>query len=160
MLLRERGFEITVEQDEWSRQTGLYNIYARRTALLEKEANGHLTPRALSRIDLSTDSLRSHIAARVPTYLVPSAFVVLDRLPLLPNGKVDRSALPTAEKISSEQKTAYVAPRTPVEELIARIWEDVLDLTQVSINYNFFELGRALVACNASYVAFARSVKR
>ena len=140
MLLRERGFEITVEQDEWSQRTGLYNIYARRTALLEKN-NGHLTPRALSRIDLSTDSLRSHIAARVPAYLVPSAFVVLDRIPLLPNGKVDRSALPAPEKISSELKTAYVAPRTPVEELIARMWEDVLGLKQIGVDTNFFDLG-------------------
>ncbi|HEX6719614.1 MAG TPA: FkbM family methyltransferase, partial [Pyrinomonadaceae bacterium] len=141
-LLRERGFEMTVEQDEWLRHTGLYNIYARRAEVLARNElpNGHRTPRALSRIDVSTDSLRSHIAARVPSHLVPSAFVILDRMPLLPNGKVDRNALPEPEEISSELKT-YIAPRKPFEEVIARIWEDVLGLTQISVDDNFFELG-------------------
>ncbi len=141
-LLGDLGFEITVEQDEWLRETGLYNIYARRTALIDQKqlGNGYLKPRELSRIDLSTDSLRSHVAERVPPYLVPATFVVLDRIPLLPNGKADRSALPVPEKISAELKT-YVAPRTPVEELIARIWEDVLGLTEIGVDINFFELG-------------------
>jgi len=148
-LLRERGFEITVEQDEWLLHTGLYNIYARRTGLLEQKElrNGHHTPRALSRNDFSTDSLRNHIAARVPPHLVPSAFVILDRMPLLPNGKADRSALPEPEKIGSEPKTTYVAPRTPFEEVIARIWEDVLGLPEIGVDDNFFELGgHSLVA--------------
>lgn len=102
----------------------------------EEPGNGHPT-----RIDLSTDSLRSHIAAQVPPYLVPSAFVVLDRMPLLPNGKVDRFGLPAPEAIISEIKPTYVAPRTPVEEVMARIWEDVLGVTQISVTANFFDLG-------------------
>jgi amino acid adenylation domain-containing protein/FkbM family methyltransferase len=146
-LLRERGFAITVEQDEWLRETGLYNVYARRAKGLEANQNGHRTPRTLSRIDCSPDSLRGHVAARVPQYLVPSAFVILDRMPLLPNGKVDRSALPEPEKIGAEPKRDYVAPRTPFEEVVARIWEDVLELPQISVHDNFFDLGgHSLVA--------------
>jgi amino acid adenylation domain-containing protein len=103
----------------------------------EELGNGHRK----ARIDLSTESLRSHIAARVPPYLVPSAIVVLDRMPQLPNGKVDRRGLPAPEAILSEIKSTYIAPRTPVEEVIARIWEDVLGLTQISVTANFFELG-------------------
>src|SRR5215213_7056508 len=116
----------------------------------------YVVPRNRSETDLiykevfeefSAESLRSHIAARVPSYLVPSAFVILDRMPLLPNGKVDRSALPKPDKTGSELKTAYVAPRTPIEEVIARIWEDVLGLTEASVDDDFFELGgHSLVA--------------
>ena len=142
-LLGQQGFDITVEQDEWLRETELYNIYARRTALREQRAsrNGHRTPQPLTRIDCSPEALRSHVAARVPSYLVPAAFVVLERMPLLPNGKVDRSSLPELEEISAMPKAAYVAPRTPYEEVVARIWEDVLGLAQISVHENFFELG-------------------
>ena len=87
----------------------------------------------------SPESLHSYVAARVPSYLVPAAFVILDRMPLLPNGKVDRQALPEPEELAAE--TNYVAPRTPFEEVVARVWEDVLGLTQISVNDNFFELG-------------------
>ena len=88
-----------------------------------------------------SEALRSHATARVPSYLVPAAFVILDRMPLLPNGKVDRKALPEPEEIAAEAETTYVAPRTPFEEVVARIWEDVLGLTQISVHDNFFELG-------------------
>ena len=142
-LLRERGFAVAVEQDEWLQQTGLYNVYARRAKVRgqNENGNGHLTPRALARVGFSTDSLRSHIAARVPSHLVPAAFVILDRMPLLPNGKVDRRALPEPYKAGAELKTIYVAPRTPFEEVIARIWEDMLGLPRISVDANFFELG-------------------
>jgi amino acid adenylation domain-containing protein/FkbM family methyltransferase len=148
-LLHERGFDLTIEQDEWLRGTELYNIYARRTALREQRErrNGHRTPGALLRGDCSPESLRGHVAARVPSHLVPAAFVVLDRMPLLPNGKVDRHALPAPAEISAAAKTTYIAPRTPFEEVVARVWEDVLGLTQISVNDNFFELGgHSLVA--------------
>ncbi|HXD50679.1 MAG TPA: condensation domain-containing protein, partial [Burkholderiales bacterium] len=132
-----------VEQDEWLRETELYNIYARRTALREQRAarNGHRTPQALTRIDCSPEALRSHVAARVPSYLVPAAFLVLERMPLLPNGKVDRSSLPEPEEISAMPRTTYIPPRTPFEEVVARIWEDVLGRPQISVHDNFFELG-------------------
>ncbi|HZR52502.1 MAG TPA: condensation domain-containing protein, partial [Streptosporangiaceae bacterium] len=82
--------------------------------------------------------LRAHLAATLPDYMVPAAFVTLDALPLTPNGKLDRRALPAPEHDST---AGYVAPRTPAEQAIAEIWADVLGLDQAGIHDNFFELG-------------------
>jgi acyl carrier protein len=72
---------------------------------------------------------------------VPSAFVFLDALPLTPHGKLDRRALPAPDHDKPEQRKTFVAPRTPVEKEVARIWAEVLGLPQVGIYDNFFELG-------------------
>ncbi|MFN6531145.1 non-ribosomal peptide synthetase [Nostoc sp. ChiSLP03a] len=86
------------------------------------------------------NQLRQFLKAKLPEYMVPNAFVVLESLPLTPNGKVDRRALP-APDLHSEQKDKYVAPRTPIEEMLAQIWTQVLKLEQVGVHDNFFELG-------------------
>jgi acyl carrier protein len=67
--------------------------------------------------------------------------VFLDLLPLTPNGKVDRRALPTPDLERSRLETKFVAPRTPVEKVLAEIWREVLGLERVGVNDNFFELG-------------------
>ncbi|MEH2149873.1 non-ribosomal peptide synthase/polyketide synthase [Nostoc sp.] len=84
--------------------------------------------------------LRSFLKEKLPEYMVPAAFVILESLPLTPNGKVDRRALPAPEA-SSELLAKYVAPRTPIEELLVQIWAQVLKVEQVGIYDNFFELG-------------------
>ncbi|MFL9459672.1 non-ribosomal peptide synthase/polyketide synthase [Scytonema tolypothrichoides VB-61278_2] len=89
---------------------------------------------------LTTNQLRQFLKAKLPEYMVPSAFVILESLPLTPNGKVDRRALPKPE-LDSTRLEKYVAPRTPVEEILAQIWAQVLKVEQVSIHNNFFELG-------------------
>jgi acyl carrier protein len=73
--------------------------------------------------------------------MIPSAFVLLDALPLTPNGKLDRKALPAPDQNRPEPEESYVAPRTPVEEMLAEIWAEVLKLDKVGIHDNFFELG-------------------
>ena len=85
--------------------------------------------------------LHSFLQAKLPAYMVPSAFVLLDALPLMPSGKVDRRALPAPDQVRPELGEAFIAPRTPVEEVLAGIWADVLRLEQVGIHDNFFELG-------------------
>jgi amino acid adenylation domain-containing protein len=85
-------------------------------------------------------SLRAHAAAALPAYMVPAAFVVLDALPLTPNGKVDRKALPVPDGQRQVTDT-FLAPRTDVEDRIARIWSEVLRVEQVGVRDNFFELG-------------------
>jgi surfactin family lipopeptide synthetase A len=89
----------------------------------------------------STSDLRGFLQAKLPSYMVPAAFVALPALPLTPNGKVDRRALPAPDQVRLAPDDALVAPRTPVEEALAGIWADVLGLTQVGIHDNFFELG-------------------
>jgi amino acid adenylation domain-containing protein len=85
--------------------------------------------------------LRRFLKEKLPDYMVPEAFVVLGALPLIPNGKVDHRALPAPEPSRGGLEEAFVAPRTPTEEVIAAIWADILSLKQVSIYDNFFELG-------------------
>ncbi|HEX9939641.1 MAG TPA: AMP-binding protein, partial [Longimicrobium sp.] len=85
------------------------------------------------------EALRAHVRRSLPEYMLPSAFVFLDALPLTPNGKLDRKALPAPELASAEE--TYVAPRTPVEEVLAGIWAEVLRLERVGVEDSFFELG-------------------
>src|SRR5205807_1891235 len=89
---------------------------------------------------MSTE-LRSFLREKLPDYMVPPAFVLLDALPRTPNGKVDRQALPAPEWASLESAKAFVAPRTPGEELLVGIWAQVPGVEQVGIHDNFFELG-------------------
>ncbi len=73
--------------------------------------------------------------------MVPTAIVVLEALPLTPNGKVDRRALPAPDLTQLISESNFVAPATPVEEMLAGVWAEVLGLEKVGVNDNFFELG-------------------
>ncbi|MGH3786029.1 MAG: amino acid adenylation domain-containing protein, partial [Pseudonocardiaceae bacterium] len=84
--------------------------------------------------------LRAHTAATLPGYMVPAVFVVLEELPLSPNGKVDRTALPAPDPVA-EPVSEYIAPRTATEHTLAEIWAEVLGLQRVGVEDNFFELG-------------------
>jgi acyl-coenzyme A synthetase/AMP-(fatty) acid ligase len=83
--------------------------------------------------------LRAFVAEHLPTALVPSTFVFLDRLPVTPNGKLDRRALPAPEVGAFEQP--YIAPRTPIESLLAGMWAEVLGVPRVGVHDDFFGLG-------------------
>jgi amino acid adenylation domain-containing protein len=85
--------------------------------------------------------LRAFLAERMPEYMLPSAFVVLDTLPLTPSGKLDRRALPAPDYVQPALETTFAAPRTPIEELLAQIWGSVLSQPRVGIHDNFFALG-------------------
>ncbi|HEY3581717.1 MAG TPA: condensation domain-containing protein, partial [Pyrinomonadaceae bacterium] len=89
----------------------------------------------------SLRSLRGFLKERLPEYMVPSAFVFLDALPLTANGKVDRQALPAPTSARPESGETFVAPSTPAEEVLAGIWAELLGVEQVGIHDNFFELG-------------------
>jgi aryl carrier-like protein len=83
-------------------------------------------------------ALRAHLQRTLPDYMVPAAFVRLDHLPLSANGKLDRKALPAPDR---QPAADHVAPRTPTEQTLAAIWQDVLKLPSVGVNDNFFECG-------------------
>ena len=73
--------------------------------------------------------------------MIPAAFVLLDAFPLTTNGKIDRRALPQPDEVRPELKRPYIPPRTPAEETLAAIWSQVLNVAQVGIEDNYFELG-------------------
>ncbi len=87
------------------------------------------------------DDLRRFLRQKLPEYMVPSAFVLLDSLPLMPNGKVDRRALPARDPARPQFEKAFVAPRTSTEEVLAEIWAQILGIERVGIYDNFFDLG-------------------
>jgi amino acid adenylation domain-containing protein len=92
-------------------------------------------------VPLDGGELRRFLEQRLPEYMVPAAIVELDSLPLSPNGKLDRRALPAPDDTDRRERDDYVAPRTPVEEMLAGIWASVLRLERVGIRDNFFVLG-------------------
>jgi amino acid adenylation domain-containing protein/non-ribosomal peptide synthase protein (TIGR01720 family) len=96
----------------------------------------------VSELPLSNSELRLHAANELPAYMIPSAFIRIEQLPLTGNGKVDRRALPLPDLSSaSASDTEYAAPRSKTEDQLASIWQDVLGVGQVGVFDNFFELG-------------------
>ncbi len=87
------------------------------------------------------NQLRRFLKNELPDYMIPSAFVLLDKLPRTPNGKVERRALPVPDQTRPELEETFVAPRTPIEEVLVGIWAEVLGLDRVGVQDNFFELG-------------------
>ncbi|VVM96644.1 non-ribosomal peptide synthetase [Pseudomonas fluorescens] len=85
------------------------------------------------------ETIKAQLKDSLPDYMVPTQLLFLDALPLSPNGKLDRKALPAPD--ASQMQQAFVAPRSALEQKIAGIWQDVLKLEQVGLNDNFFELG-------------------
>ncbi|WP_292760022.1 non-ribosomal peptide synthetase [Nostoc sp. NOS(2021)] len=146
-LLKKHGYDLTIEQDALLEDTVLYNIYARRPSInqyLPEETGSGLVSDCVKPTWINVSSLLSEVRhclqKKLPEYMVPSAFVLLESLPLTPNGKVDRNALPKPD-LDSTLLEKYVAPRTPIEEILAQIWAQVLKVERVGIHDNFFESG-------------------
>jgi thioesterase domain-containing protein/non-ribosomal peptide synthetase component F/acyl carrier protein len=91
--------------------------------------------------NISQAALREHVAAELPDAMVPAAFVVLDRLPLLPNGKVNRAALPMPDWSAPERETPFVQPENATERALADIWCRTFHRPRISVHQSFFELG-------------------
>ncbi len=85
------------------------------------------------------EQLKARLRSLLPDYMVPTYLVLLTSLPLSPNGKLDRKALPTPD--SSPRQQAYVAPQTPLQEQLAQVWQTLLKLERVGLHDNFFDLG-------------------
>jgi len=97
--------------------------------------------------EFTATELRQRLTHLLPPYMVPSAYVKLDSLPLTENGKIDRKSLPMPD--SSHALESYAAPRNETEEVLADIWSDILGLDRIGINDNFFEIGgHSLLAIN------------
>ncbi|HYF50389.1 MAG TPA: AMP-binding protein [Planctomycetota bacterium] len=100
----------------------------------------------------TVSALRELLSARLPEYMLPSAFMLLDDFPRTPNGKVDKKALPEPSRKRPELATPYAAPRNAVEEYICNLWCELLELDQVGIHDTFFELGGTSLK-GASFIA-------
>jgi yersiniabactin nonribosomal peptide synthetase len=90
---------------------------------------------------LDSTSLRDFLRQKLPEYMVPSSFIQLEALPLSSNGKVDRKALSSAEQVSAHKERAFVAPRDETELQLARLWEELLNVSPIGIKDSFFDLG-------------------
>jgi amino acid adenylation domain-containing protein/FkbM family methyltransferase len=147
-ILERRGYQLFIEQNNVLANTGLYSIYALRPLQVRpvvgepqaENAPDKLSP-LLSMHSVSASELRRHLQGKLPEYMVPSAFVVLDALPLTTNGKVDRRALPAPDSARNTAKESFVAPTTPVQHHLVQIWEELLDLRPIGIRDNFFDMG-------------------
>jgi amino acid adenylation domain-containing protein/FkbM family methyltransferase len=141
-LLEGNGYRVVVEQEQLLEQTRLYNLYAKRESLQEKEEQEQEKADSETPAWYSVDGLvrdtRDYLKNKLPDYMVPAHIVPLTRLPLTPNGKVDRKALPEPE---IRPGTQYVEPQSDNEREIAKVWKKVLGLEKVGINDNFFDVG-------------------
>jgi amino acid adenylation domain-containing protein len=114
-------------------------IMAREDSPGEKYLAAYIVPE--SGMETSIQELQRYLHGFLPDYMVPAAFEILDELPLTPNGKIDRRALPVPRGFRRNREIVFEAPRTPLEETIAGIWEEVLGAANIGIRDSFFSLG-------------------
>ena len=118
---------------------------AKRSCCLREDEPGHkrLVAYLQRSAHPSPDAgmLQQFLKAKLPDYMTPSAFVVLDKFPLTPNGKINRKALPPPVAERPESKHGFTPPRTPTEEMLAKIWRELLGQSVIGIDDNFFETG-------------------
>ncbi len=136
-----RGFRIELGEIEaiLLGYTGIQEavVMVREDSKGTKRLAGYLVIKEGQEVDIS--DLRQYLKEKLPEYMIPAAFVLMDRLPLTPNGKVDRRLLPEPEYSTAGEE--YVAPQTEIEATLAEIWKEVLGVEKVGIYDNFFELG-------------------
>lgn len=140
-LLQSRGYCVVVEQEALLRGTSVFNLYATRTVCGEESSPSLALPVVHYDPPLSADALRLFLQERLPDYMVPAAFVFLESLPLTPNAKVDRKALPVPETVTSAPDGKVMEPRNPIEQALVEIWTEVLGVKSIGIHDNFFDLG-------------------
>jgi hypothetical protein len=157
-LLAEHGFDVLVEQDALLKRTELCYVYAIRPSaagdqlLREQPPGAHIRPLSVPDDAILTPAtLRTSLKERLPQYMIPSAFVLMERFPLTPNGKIDRHAFPEISHESTRPAARdFVGPRTETEKMLAAIWSELLDVKDIGVNDDFFDLGgQSLVAIKA-----------
>ena len=137
-----RGFRIELGEIETvlERHPSVQNcvVVVREDVPGDKRLVAYVVPATAATV--SPAALRELVGQHLPDYMTPTAFVQMEKLPLSPNGKVDRNALPAPEP-SRDETESFVGPRNPVEMKLAEIWAEVLRLPEVSVYDNFFRLG-------------------
>jgi amino acid adenylation domain-containing protein/FkbM family methyltransferase len=151
-MLKARGYEVAYEASQSLESTALYNLYAFRPAVEKSATNGHGTvEQAVAEGQIVDEKVwRSHeslvhdvrlfLSQRLPEYMVPAAYVAMEKMPLTPNGKLDRKALPAPEG-GAFAVHAYEAPQGEIETALASIWGELLKVERIGRRDSFFELG-------------------
>jgi aspartate racemase len=134
-----RGYRI--ELGEIEAVLGQHPAVREAVVLAREDAPGEKRLVAYVVADSTADELRRFLKDKLPEYMVPAVVVLLEALPVTPNGKVDRRALPVPDRSRPELEKAFVAPRDDLELQLAHIWEEVLGVRPVGVTDNFFELG-------------------
>ncbi len=139
-----RGFRIELGEIEavLSQQTGVAEavVIAREDVPGDKRLVAYLVAKKGS--DAGSEELRDFLKSKLPDYMIPSAYVKLDEMPLTPNGKVDRQALPAPGLLRTEDSpSSFIAPRSKLESQLVQIWEEVLNAKPIGVRDNFFDLG-------------------
>jgi amino acid adenylation domain-containing protein/thioester reductase-like protein len=106
----------------------------------EEDSQKYLCAYYVSDKEILINDLKKHLAKNLPYYMIPTYYMKIDAIPLTPNGKIDRKALPKIEK-DKVMKTRYRKPETEVEKKLAKMWKDILNIKRISKDSNFFELG-------------------
>jgi hypothetical protein len=136
-----RGFRVEIGEIEWV----LNNHEAVNESVVVardwEEGDRRLIGYVAGRVGLNGVELKEYLSERLPDYMVPSVILVLDRLPLTINGKIDRSALPDPRTVRSATRDDSGLPRSHLEETLAAMWAEVLGVQSVGIHSNFFALG-------------------
>jgi len=152
--VKVRGYRIELEEIE---QNLLKENNVKQAVVIAREdipGNPRLVAyiivnEAIADTDLKAqfEAWQQNLLAVLPEYMVPDDFVLMDVIPITPNGKIDRKALPKPDYSNIQRTGEFIAPRTPNEKLVAQIWQEMMDIKSISIADNFFELGgRSLVA--------------
>jgi amino acid adenylation domain-containing protein len=138
-----RGFRVEVAEVETALRrhprVGEAVVEARKDTTGNPRLVAYVVPHTADELEVA--ELRRLLQTELPEYMVPSAFVILEVLPLSSNGKIDRTALPAPGPGRLEPVAEYVAPRNPLEETLVQVWTEVLELEQVGVHDNFFDLG-------------------
>ena len=114
-------------------------VVVREDRAEDKRLTAYVVAQAGQTVEVGT--LRSYVQEKLPEYMVPASFVLLDEVPMTPNGKVDRRALPAPERVRQESENNLPGPRDAVEVQLTHIWEEVLNVKPVGLHDNFFDLG-------------------
>ncbi|MCK4258964.1 MAG: amino acid adenylation domain-containing protein [Halanaerobiales bacterium] len=104
------------------------------------DGNSYLAAYFVAEDEIEISEIRNYLSSKLPNYMVPAYFVQMNKMPTLPNGKINRKALPKLE-LNNESQREYIKPRNVIEEKLAELWANVLAIEKVGIEDNFFELG-------------------
>ncbi|WP_432409140.1 amino acid adenylation domain-containing protein [Wukongibacter sp. M2B1] len=136
-----RGYRIEIQEIETNLKT--LDMITNCVVVPKQNEAGHkfLAAYYVSDEKMKVEDIREHLAAKLPIYMIPEVYYHLDKLPMTPNGKIDRESLPEHELYRPKTKEAYVAPETDIEKKLLEIWLGVLNCDVIGVNDNFFSLG-------------------